>query len=258
MVPLGELAKRFEKLVTDNSPSILTAIGVTGALTTAYLTGKATLKAANLIQYGEYGSIGNTKHRDFNTKDKAKLCWKFYIPAAVSATLTVAAIISANRIGSRRAAALAVAYSVSERAFEEYRNKVVQRLGDKKEQSLRDEIATERINRNPVDNKMVIITGRGEVLCYEEFTGRYFNSDMEALRKAQNDINEQVINDSYAALSDLYTLLGLPQTTNSDEVGWNLDRLLKLTYSYVGAEDGTPCISVGFSVFPVRFYNRLS
>jgi hypothetical protein len=257
MAPLGELAKRFEKLVTDNSPSILTAIGVTGALTTAYLTGKASFKAADMIMDDEFkGEMADNSKQI--RKDRIRLVWKFYIPAAVSATLTVAAIISANRIGSRRAAALAVAYSVSERAFEEYRNKVVQRLGDKKEQSLRDEIAVERINRDPVDNKMVIITGRGSVLCYEEFTGRYFNSDMEALRKAQNDINEQVINDSYAALSDLYTLLGLPQTTNSDEVGWNLDRLLKLTYSYAGAEDGTPCISVGFSVFPVRFYNRLS
>ena len=252
MAPLGELAKRFEKLVLDNSPAILTAIGVTGALTTAYLTGRASLKAAQILDENE------SNHDLLEVKDKVALTWKLYIPAAGTAVLTVAAIIGANRIGSRRAAALAVAYSVSEKAFEEYRQKVVERLGEKKEQAFRDEMAQERISRDPIGNQTIIITGRGNVLCYEEFTGRYFHSDMETLRKAQNDINEQVINDSYASLSDLYSLLGLPQTTNSDEIGWNLDKLLKLTYSYVPAEDDTPCLSVGFTTAPIRHYNRLS
>ncbi len=48
-----EFAKRTEKLVADNSPAILTAWGVTGTLTTAYLTGKASFRAADLLAKDE-------------------------------------------------------------------------------------------------------------------------------------------------------------------------------------------------------------
>ena len=102
------------------------------------------------------------------------------------------------------------------------------------------------------------MAGEGSVLCYEAYTGRYFLCDMETLRKAQNDINHQVLNDSYASLSDLYDLIGLPHNTNSDEVGWNSDKLLELQFSAVISEGGRPCISVDFAVAPVRHYYRLS
>ena len=254
MVALGELMKRFEKLVVDNSPTILTAIGVTGTLTTAYLTAQATFKAAEMIINDELegGMADNSKQI---MKERAKLVWKLYIPALGTAALTVTAIICSNRISSRRAAAVAVAYSITEKAFAEYRDKVVEKIGEKKEEALRSELAQARVDRDPVGNATVII-GEGRVLCYEEFTGRFFYSDMEALRRAENDINAQVINDSYAALSDLYDLLNLPHTSESSEVGWNLDRLLKLEFSPLISE-GRPCISVGFSVKPIRGFARL-
>jgi len=246
MLPLGEIMKRFEKLVVDNSPTILTAIGVTGSLTTAYLTGRASFKAAQIL---------SEESPYLEAKEKVQLCWKLYIPAVGTAVLTVAAVIGANRIGSRRAAALAVAYSVSERAFEEYKSKVIERVGEKKEQAIRDEIAQARVDRDPVGNAVII--GEGRVLCYEDFTGRYFLSDMEAIRKAQNDINQRIITDSYVALSDLYDLLNLPHTSESSEVGWNTDKLLDIRFSAILSE-GRPCISVGIQVKPIRNFDRLS
>jgi len=36
-----------------------------------------------------------------------------------------------------------------------------------------------------------------------------------------NDTNEQIINDSYAALTDYYDRIGLARTDESDEIGWN-------------------------------------
>lgn len=252
MVPLGDIFKRAGKLITDNSPVLLTAVGVTGTLTTAYLTGRAAFKAARILEENEI------RNDPLLPKEKVALTWKLYIPAAASALLTVSAIMCANRVGSRRAAALAVAYSLSERGFEEYKSKIIEKLGAKKEQTFRDEMAQERVDRDPVGNKEVIILGEGSQLCYESYTGRYFLCDMESLRKAMNDINAQVISDSYASLSDLYDLIGLPHTTNSDEVGWNSDKLLELKFSAVISEGGRPCISIDFAVAPVRHYYRIS
>lgn len=246
---LTSLAKRLEKLMVDNSPVILTAIGVTGTLTTAFLTGKATIKACDVIDREELW---------VDNKRAMKRVWKFYIPPASSAAVTIACIILANRIGNRRAAALAAVYAISEKAFDEYRMKVVEKIGEKRERSLRDEVAQDRITNNPVGTREVIITGVGDVLCYEVFTGRYFNSDMEALRKAENDINHEVLHNSYASLTDFYYKIGLRPTGNSDEVGWNADKMLELEFSATISDDGRPCISVDFVVAPVRHYNRLS
>lgn len=250
---ISDLAKRLAKLTADNSPVIFTAIGVAGALTTAYLTGRATIKAMKVVQHEE--RIRELPDGPITDKQVVNLVWKLYVPPASSAVVTIACIILANRIGSRRAAALAAAYAISERGFAEYKSKVIEKLGEKKEQSVRDEIAQDRVNRNPFDR--MIVVGEGQVLCYDSYTGRYFLCDMETIRRAENDINHQVTHDYYASLSDFYNKIGLPPTSMSDDMGWNADKLLEIEYSAVLSETGKPCIAINFRVEPVRGYSRL-
>lgn len=242
--------KRLEKLTIDNSPAILTALGVTGTLTTAYLTGKATLRAADLIEH--------ELPRNHEFKDEVKLVWKIYIPPATSAAFTICAIIGANRISNRRAAAIATAYSISERAFSEYKEKVIEKVGEKKERAFRDELAQDRVDANPPTDNTVIITDNGDVLCYDQFTGRYFKSSMEALKRAENEINHQIIHDGYASVSDLYYILGLPITAFSDEVGWNQDRMLEIVYSTTLSPDNKPCIAIDFDLHPTRKFSHFA
>jgi hypothetical protein len=252
----AEVIKRAEKLAIDNSPTILTAVAVVGSLTTAYLTGKASFKASDLIEADRFRRSLHEKERPAETKDKVKLVWKEYIPAVTTGSLTVACIVGANRIGTRRAAAMAAAYSISEKAFTEYREKVVERIGKTKERAYRDEIAQERMDREPVSQKQVIVTGNGDVLCFDSYSGRYFNSKMESLKQAQNDTNYQVLNTGYASLSDFYERVGLPATDASEEVGWTTDKMLELEFSTIMSDDGRPCISFSFYVAPVRNYFR--
>lgn len=251
---LGDIWVRAQKLTIDNSPAILTGAAVAGTVITAYLTGKASIKASEIIRTEE--DTFNLSPSD--TKKKVELVWTLYIPPATTGLLTVACIIGANRIGTRRAAALAAAYTLSEKAFDEYRGKIVEKLGAKKEQAARDELAQERVSRNPATTaQMIIVDGKG-VLCYESYTGRYFTNDMETLRKAQNDVNHMVNNNYYASLTDFYNLIGIETTTVSDEVGWNADKLLELKFSAVLTSSGKPCICVDYDVTPIRDYNRLA
>lgn len=249
-------AKRVEKLLIDNSPAILTIIGVTGTITTSWLTGTASFKAADILRKEGMDNYDDSLLTPFTFRDKVGRVWKCYIPAVGTGAFTIFCIIFANRIGMRRAAAVAAAYSISEKAFGEYKDKVVEKFGDNQEQKVRDELAQDRVNRNPLNEREIIITGDGEVLCYEAFTGRYFKSSMEEIKRAQNDINAEIIHNSYASLSDFYNALGIGKTSCSDEVGWNTDKLLELKFTTVLSEDNRPCISIGFDVAPVRDYWR--
>ena len=256
----GALAKRAGKIARDNSPAILTAIGVTGVVTTAYLTGKATFKAAEIlnqehIKRFDEADVTGEDIKPIELQEKFELVWKLYIPAAGSAVMTANAIIFANRIGNRRVAALISAYNISEKAFEEYREKVLEKMGPKREQTVKDEIAQDRVNKNPVSkSQLVVIQNGGTTLCMDLHSGRYFNSDMETIRKAVNDLNSQVINESYASLTDFWDRLGLPRTAESDEIGWSTDRLLEVDYSATLDEHGKPCMTIGFRASPIRGY----
>lgn len=241
----------FGKLIQDNSPMILTGLGAAGVVTTAYLTGRASFKAAEILaeEAEHYQTV-------FPMQRKVELVWKEYIPAILVASVSVAAIVLANRVGTRRAAAVAAAYTLSEKAWEEYRTKIVEKIGDKKEEEYRAELSQERVDNNPVSQSVVII-GAGTVLCYEPFTGRYFMSSVEDLKKAQNDTNYQILHDGYASLGDFYDRVGLPKTGVSDEIGWNAEsRQLELRFSAVMSDDQRPCISVEFNHEPIRSFYR--
>lgn len=227
----------------------MTGLAIAGTITTALLAAKASFKAAEIIADEQDFIDSQEKGYPLPAREKVELTWKLYIPAAGTAALTVTAIIMSHHISSRRAAAMAAAFSISEKAFTEYREKVVEKMGDRKEQLVRDEIAQDRLNRNPVNQQLVIVGG-GDVLCYDSYTDRYFTSNMESLRKAQNDINFQVLNDHYASLSDFYDRIGLPHAAVSENVGWNLDKELELKFTTGLSTDNRPCIVISFEVSP--------
>ncbi|QBZ73594.1 hypothetical protein SEA_ROSAASANTEWAA_30 [Streptomyces phage RosaAsantewaa] len=246
--------KRAGKVAADNSPAILTAIGVTGTLTTAYLVGKASFKAAEVLAQEQASRDEEPESQPLELQDKIELTWKLYVPSAGIAALTVLSIVGANHIGSRRAAALASAYQISEKAFAEYKRKVIDKMGEKKEQAVRAEVAQDRVNANPVSQSTLIVTKGGNTRCLDLWTNRYFTSDVESIRKAQNDINQKIINENYASLTDFWDLLGIPATTESSEIGWTTDELLDVNIDAAIGEDNEPVITMAFRATPVRGY----
>lgn len=252
------LARKAERFFLDNSPAIMTAVSVAGAVTTAFLTGKASFKAAELLaEEREYQKDGPYTPIPMEFREKLELVWKLYIPAVSTGVMTITCIVASNRIGTRRAAAMAAAYSFSERAFEQYKEKVAEKLGPKEEEKIRDEIAQDNVDRNPPSHEVIVSLG-DEVLCRDSLTGRYFKSTMQAIGDAQNKINHQINNNWCASLSEFYDEIGLPRTPLSDELGWNSDKLLDIRFSGTIADDGRPCISIDFSTVPIRGYHQIN
>lgn len=228
--------------VKSNAPEILTAAGITGVVTTSYLAGKASYRASELMRGSDI-----PEDRKERVKEYVKHTWRLYIPAGICGAVTIGCIVAASKGNGRRTAAAVAAYSVTEKAFSEYREKVVEQIGVNKEQKIRDEITQERVARYPTTSREVIVVGGGHVLCCEQFTNRYFRSDHETIRQAVNEINSRIIHSMYVSLSEFYDLLGLPHTSVSDNLGWDSDRLLDLNISSVFAEGGEPCLAFDYN-----------
>ena len=254
MLRLAQYAGAAKKLVSDNSPAILTAVAVVGVVSTAILAVKAAPKAHQDILNQE------SEQRDpMVLSDKFLLTYRYFIPTVAVGTATIACVIGANTISTKRQAALAGAYGLTELAFKEYREHVVEDVGAKKEERIHDDVMKSVVARNPISpDNQVIITGSGSSLFLDKFSMRYFEGDMETVRRAVNDVNEQRHNEMYASLNDFYRRIGLASSAVGEEMGWTLDQKLEIRYSSQLSSDGRPCVTLDFDKMPVRDYNKLS
>ena len=252
-----EIAKSFLSLKTaikKHSPEILTGIGIAGMITTTVMAVRATPKALILIEERKE-EIGAEK---LVAMDMIKTAWACYIPAAITGTLSVACLIGASSVNARRNAALATAYTLSESALKDYQGKVIEMFGDKKNEAVKDAVAKDKVEKNPVITREVIITEKGNTLCYDAISGRYFKSDIEKIKKAECELNRQILDDMYVSLNDFYYEIGLDSVKLGDELGWNVDSgYIDLSFSSQLASDGTPCLVIDYSVAPRYDYRNL-
>lgn len=255
---LPDLYKRVIKLTVDNGPAVLTSVAVAGTVATAYLTGRATFKAATILGDEAEKRILHEREelRVFPTKDKIKLVWTQYLPPAGMAVTTIGCIVFANRISAKRLAAVAAAYSLSEKRFTEYKDKIQEKMGLSKEQAARDELAQDRVNANPPTGQQVFVND-GQVICFEDWTGRYFKSTVETLKKAMNDINYQILEDRYATMADFYDKVGLENTKMANEMGWNIEHPMDLYFGTTIADNGQPCIVLTYNTAPFPIRDRI-
>lgn len=248
------IVKSVQTAVSKHSPEILTGIGIAGMVTTTILAVKVTPKACVLIEAKK-----KEEHVDtLSAVDTIKTAWKCYIPAAVIGVASTTCLIGASSVNARRNAALATAYKLAETSLTEYREKVIETIGEKKEQLVRDKVAEDRVKKNPVSKSEVIITGKGTTRCLDTISGRRFNSDIEKLRRVENELNKRMFNDMYISLNEFYDEIGLEHTLVGDQLGWNIDRgLIDLDFSSQIDEDGVPCVVIDYMVAPKYDFSRL-
>lgn len=238
---IAKSIKGIQRALRKHSPEILTGIGIAGMIATTITAVRATPKALRLIDEKE---IKDSKR--LNTQEIVQTTWKCYVPAAVTGALSVACLIGASSVNAKRNAALATAYTISETALKEYREKATEIVGPKKEQAIRDAVAKEQLVKNPIGKNEVICTGKGEVLCYDPLSGRYFKSSADQLKKAENNLNRQMRDEMHITLNEFYYEIGLSDIDVGGNLGWEIDKgYIDLDFSSQLDENGTPCLVVG-------------
>jgi hypothetical protein len=255
---LQKMARNLGKTVGKNSPTILTALGVTGLFTTVILAVKATPKALIILdEEAEYreAESENGEIEPINVRDIIALTWKCYLPAGVMGVLTAACIISSNSINIKRNKALAGAYLLAETALKDYQAKVIENMGKEKHREIKGQVAQDKIVKNPVSKSEVIPTGKGETLCFDALSGRYFMSDRETIRAALNNLSRDLMSEMFITLNQVYYELGLEGTKLGEQVGWHLDQvdsdLIQPEFDTKFAEDGRPCLVLDFETQPM-------
>ncbi len=164
-------------------------------------------------------------------KDVVKEVAVLYLPATLMGAASIAAFISANTVSVKRLTATSAALTATEEAFRTYKNKVIEQIGEKKAAEVIAKIAEDKVKKNPpkVDENdttpgamPVIITGDGESLCYDSYTGRYFKSSIDKLRRVETLLNQRLLKEDFICLNDMYDEIGLPPVKVGEDLGWNV------------------------------------
>lgn len=245
---ISKLIESSKKKLSDNAPEIMIGFGLAGMLTSTIMAVKATPKAMAIIEEEE-----DYLNRELTKIEKAKLVWKPYVPAALGYCASTALIIGANNVNSKRSAMFAGAYKLSEQTLATYRDKVIETIGEEKEREISDKVARDKVKeaRQTSYHANEVIYGTGQCLCYDPISGRYFNSDMDKIRKIENDLNYRLMKENMISLNEFYTELGIECTDMGFKYGWNIDEgLIEVRFTSTITDDNKLCLVVTFARSP--------
>lgn len=218
--------------VQKNSPYILTGLGCAGVVSTAIMTGKAAIKAHDKIdqERKELEDKYECDTIDPDFKTKVKLTWKYFIPPVVMGTVSVGCIVGAQTVNTRRHAALASLYTMAENTLKDYRENVKELVGKNKEEKAYDKVKQDRLISDPPKDGQIILTEKGNTLFKDSYSGRYFKSDIEALRRVENELNHMINNQMWVPINDLYSVVGLEPIKLGEDIGWDPDQLIEFKF----------------------------
>lgn len=263
----GETLQQVADATKKNSPTILTVSAVLGVIGTAVLAYRCSPKAHQIIEEKRKDMSlvqnGDKKAKRAVVLETAKELTPVLLPPVIMGSATGACIIGSNTISSRRIAVLSTAYTLGEKTIKELNLKMDDILGEKKAKTIRDAVAKEKMDQNPPpkDESQIVITGNGDVLCRDSYSGRYFRSNAEKINQAISELSAMARDEMYVTLNDFYYALKIPTVPLGDDLGWSVDDEIKgslpITISAVLTEDKQPCLCIDYEPRVGKEFRRL-
>lgn len=128
-----------------SDPRVYLGLGIVGMLTGTVLASKATPKAVDILEKKKV--VLKKKSKDEVTViEAAKKTWKLYLPATLMCTASIACLIGSDVLHEKRNTALLAAYQLSSTALAEYKNSVIDTVGEKKEREIKDNLAQKQVS----------------------------------------------------------------------------------------------------------------
>ena len=230
-----------------NTSTILTCLGAAGVITTAIMTVKATPKAVMLLEEAE-----QAKEEKLTKLETVVVAGPVYIPSILVGAGTIACIFGANMLNKRQQAALTSAYALLNSSYMEYKNKVIDILGEEGHDEIQSEIAKDNYDES-------IKVSDGKELFYDAYSGRYFESTKYKVKEAEYYLNRDLVSRDYIYLNEWYDYLGIEQVEGGWDVGWcgsicyemYWQMWVDFSHKKTVMDDGLECTVIDFWQAPV-------
>jgi hypothetical protein len=236
-------------ITKKHSPVLLFGVGTVGVVATVVLACKATLKMdevleeakknslqiadAEALETEEYTNEDARKDSVNNRIQTAVKIGKLYAPAFAIGIVSIGALTGSHIILSRRNVALTAAYAGLDRAFKEYRGRVVDELGHDKDEEFRygtieREIAVDTDQGVAVKTVKTVNKDGNKKDPYSFLFDRDTSENWEAkssynlifLQAQQNFCNDILRGKGHLFLNEVLDMLGITRTPAGAVTGW--------------------------------------
>lgn len=236
------------------SPQVMFVGGVTAGLASTVLACRATLKLSDVLQDAEklksnaqwaHSSYENGEEhaKDYDEKKYAKdltvikvktiiNVTKLYAPSAGLAMIAVGLLTGSHVTMNRRNASLTAAYAAADQAFQKYRERVIEGLGEDADREFRygTRVVEEKVEGDDGKKKTVKHTRVGDHLEHSQYA-RFFDKLCENwkpnaeynkifLKAQQNYANDMLQARGHVFLNEIYDMLGIERSGAGAAVGW--------------------------------------
>lgn len=244
MVKASRFAAKAKFKLVKHSPEILMVCGAVGAVTSAVMACKATLKV-NDIMSAHQSSVATTIHdvkdgkvevkegAEYTEEDAKKdlttvyvqtgvKLVKLYAPAVILGTLSLGCMVGSNHILQKRNAALTAAYVTLDKAFNEYKGRVSERFGERVQHEIEHgikavEVESKVINEDGTEDvvKSYIDETDGEHSPYDLIFDEMVDTwepdaqlNKAFLSMVETHANNQLRMRGYLFLNEVYRMIG--------------------------------------------------
>ena len=238
-----------------HSPEILVAAGVTGTVVSTVMACKATTKAGAILeetkqQMEQINEVAETvdasKYSEEDKRKDAAIVYtqtalkfvKLYGPSVAVGALSISAILFGHKILKKRNIALAAAYKAVDTGFKQYRDRVIEALGEDIDKEFKYGVKAKEIEKKVVDEKgkektvkeivnVVDPNNISEFAVIFDCGNDGWDKDPQIskyfLLQQQNYANDKLKTRGYLFLNEVYEMLGFQKTKAGQVVGWVYD-----------------------------------
>lgn len=247
------------------SPHIFFGVGMLGSITSTVLACRATLQLPgildnmkkDIVRLNEVQEIVSNSGEDIVTpytqdEYRRQLAYiygkgaleitKLYAPSFVIGATSIGLLTKSHVDLTKRNTALMAAYAVVQKAYEDYRERVKDILGEEGELDVYHGVTSEK-----VDKRIQQIVDPNKMSPYARFFDEYtpnWTKDPEINRIfvqcQQNYLNQKLLAHGYVFLNEAYEALGIERSSQGQVVGWVL------------RDDGLRDNYIDFGIFEAR------
>lgn len=227
-----------------NSPHIFFGIGLVGSVVSTVLACKATLKLEENVEEiqasvnslkqlssgrtekdgGEYTERDYYKDLGYVYLKGAVKIGKLYGPSILVGTTSIACLTGSHVQLTRRNAALTMTLTAVSKAFEEYRLKIQEEIGEERENDIYRGLESQKLEGKKELVKVVNGPGFSVYARFFDSSNPNWTNNSEYNRifiKAQQNYANHLLNArGHVFLNDVYDQLGFERTSAGAVVGW--------------------------------------
>lgn len=197
---------------------------------------------------------------DRTAKDYLDCATPYILPATLL-SIGLFSIGYGHKVDMDNYAELLAMYTLQSNSYADLKAATKEVLGPKKQEELEAKKMEHSMEHHPYDpDEEAYVENaedKGNDLCYDCLSGRYFRSSINDVKSAVNNFNKTLLYQNWGSLNDLYDEIGIPEIKLGDEFGWSVDKdMPEVEVTPVIGPHDEACLCIDYSTPPVINYRN--